>query len=186
MIYESHYWKDELLRIARSLERRRTQKRWPEASFAGVEKSVMLAAYIIRKLAEAKKLSDATVDGAVAITGHGWLGKPVHHLSRLDIDELYDLENPKHVTLSLLKVCHLLIHSYVFMTEFSETNEFDGLFFNSDRTRHQTLYYISISEFVRVLRGAGEDYPAYSQVTYDDTRQDYRFINMREPPRDFA
>ena len=186
MIYESHYWKDELLRIAQSLERRRTQVRWPEASFAGVEKSVMLAAYIVRKLAEAKKLSDDTIAGNVTLTSHAWRGEPVHHLSRLDIDELYDLENPKRVTLSLLKVCHVLIHSYVFMIGFSECNEFDGLFFNSDRTRHQTLYHVSVSELVRVLQEAGKDYPSFSQLTYDEVRQDYRVINKREPPPDLV
>ena len=58
MIAESYYWKRELLRVAARLRRRLTQRRWPEASFSVVEMDLMVGFYAIRKLAEAKKISD--------------------------------------------------------------------------------------------------------------------------------
>jgi hypothetical protein len=52
MIHESHYWKDDLLKSAASLDRRLTQQRWYDGTFADVEKKVMLGFYAIRKLTE--------------------------------------------------------------------------------------------------------------------------------------
>jgi hypothetical protein len=66
MIYESHYWKDELQAIAKKLRRRRAQRRWSESSFANLEKEVMVGFYSVRKLYEASKLE---VDPIIRTTG---------------------------------------------------------------------------------------------------------------------
>ena len=59
MIWESAYWKEELLRQAEDLKKRSTQTKWSERSLARLEKTIMIGFYSIRKLIEAKKVSDA-------------------------------------------------------------------------------------------------------------------------------
>jgi len=59
MIIESRYWKKELLKIADKLSKRLIyRKRWSEAQFGTFEKEIMIGFYIVRKLIEAKKISN--------------------------------------------------------------------------------------------------------------------------------
>lgn len=54
LIGDSIPWKEDLLRIAESLERRTRQRRWVERTSFLVERDVMNAAYAVRKLNEAR------------------------------------------------------------------------------------------------------------------------------------
>jgi glycerol kinase len=58
MIGDSVPWKDELLKIADRLENRKTQRRWTERTGFLAERDIMVSAYAIRKLLEARKVSD--------------------------------------------------------------------------------------------------------------------------------
>jgi len=184
MIYESSFWKDDLLRIAADLDRRRSQRRWVEASFAAVEKSVMVGCYIVRKLIEAKKLSDETVERPVVVASFSALGRPVHHLNRTKYWELYDLDFSTQTEIQLIRMCHLIIHSYGFHVSFSMSDEFDGVLFNSDRTRHDLLYHVHVAELIRVFREVGEDYPSWVSMEYDERQRDYRFVSKTVKPND--
>ena len=57
MIFESSYWKDELLRAASFLREKQSQKQWRGESYAKVEQKVMISFYSIRKLMDARKLA---------------------------------------------------------------------------------------------------------------------------------
>jgi hypothetical protein len=70
VIGDSAPWEAELLRIADRLEKRKTQKRWHEESRFLVERDIMIAAYIIRKLMEAKKLSDHVTGREIVVIQH--------------------------------------------------------------------------------------------------------------------
>jgi hypothetical protein len=59
MIYKSSFWKDDLVKQARFLGSKTNQKRWAESSSARLEQAVMLGFYSIRKLNEARKISDS-------------------------------------------------------------------------------------------------------------------------------
>src|SRR5215212_9681816 len=58
MIWESHFWKDDLLKDIGTIERWQ-RKPWTERQSVMLEKKVMFSAYVIRKLIEARKLSDS-------------------------------------------------------------------------------------------------------------------------------
>lgn len=70
VISDSIPWKTELLRIAGTLERRTTQRRWPDRSSFLVERDVMVAAYAIRRLNEARKISDELARVRVPVLRH--------------------------------------------------------------------------------------------------------------------
>ena len=92
MISDSVPWKIELLRIADRLEKRQTQKRWSEQSFFLAERDVMLAAYIIRKLIEAKKLSDDVTGREVVVIQHPLSGRVPDLMSYERVWKNYDLQ----------------------------------------------------------------------------------------------
>jgi hypothetical protein len=178
MIYESHYWKDELQAIAKKLRRRRAQRRWSESSFANLEKEVMVGFYSVRKLYEASKLSEATVNRQIPVSVFPSNGKTVHKLNWTYFWEHYDLESPISESRDTLTLCNQFVHSYIFCPEFSEhKNLLDGIFFASDRQRHKSLSRISIEEIARLFDNVGSDYPSSSIVRFNPTKIDYEFID---------
>jgi hypothetical protein len=56
---ESYYWKRHLLNAARKLELRMRQRVWRDSSITLFERELMIVFFCIRKLIEAKKLTDA-------------------------------------------------------------------------------------------------------------------------------
>ena len=79
MIDDSVPWKNELLRIAGRLERRRSQKRWTGKTSFLIERDIMVAAFAIRKLIEAHKLSDDVTSHQVAVMRHSLSGRIPDH-----------------------------------------------------------------------------------------------------------
>ena len=59
MISDSFPWREELLRVAGRLEKRKAQRRWTERTMFLVERDIMISAYAIRKLKEANKIPTA-------------------------------------------------------------------------------------------------------------------------------
>jgi len=115
MIFESSYWKDELLGTASFLEKKKQQKQWRGSSYAKVEQKIMISFYSIRKLMDAKKLTDVIVQLDVPAVEYAATGKNVTLLNNHKIDELYNLEEPKEKTVKLRFLCNQLVHSYIFM-----------------------------------------------------------------------
>ncbi len=182
MIYESHYWKDDLLKQAQVLTRRRHQRRWPESSFAHVEQSVMLGFYSIRKLLEAGKLSDDVANQSVRIAAHSWKGKAVTRLNRSQYWELYDLEHARTVTRDLTFLCNQMVHSYIFLTSFDESNRFNGILVTSDRERHELLYFLRVQQIVELFEQVGKDYPNTITFAFNQYIKDYK-VNSKTKPR---
>ena len=102
MISESYIYKDELLRIAKTLEKRKSQKRWTGNSYLLTEKSLFYAFFIIRKLSETPKISDSVRKKSYPVSKYkidsprdiNWTNdhKAIHHI---------DFENPKPHSLDL-------------------------------------------------------------------------------------
>ena len=55
----------------------------------------------------------------------------------------------------LSELCNLLIHSWIFAPSFDPDTGLMGLFFNSDRTRHERLFFIDIAVLTRAFRSLG-------------------------------
>jgi hypothetical protein len=160
MIAESYYWKRELLRVAARLRRRLTQRRWADASLSAVEMDLMVGFYAIRKLAEAKKISDEIVKLSVALRAYPAFGKPVHRGNAHKIDELYDLNAPRRLHRRLAFVWNQVIHSYIFTPLLAENRGLDGVLFCSDRERHTFLYELGVADIITLFEKVGSNVPA--------------------------
>src|SRR6266516_624585 len=100
MIDDSHVWKDRVRRGRTTLRRKlRDATRDPakaEAAFVEVEAFAFLTGYIVRKLIEAKKLSDELETANMnVITYPARSEYPLDFLSAHKIDSGYDLAPPR-------------------------------------------------------------------------------------------
>jgi hypothetical protein len=173
MIYESSYWKDDLLKQAKRLRQRLTQKRWLEQSFARTEQTIMIGFYSIRKLIEAHKVSDTVKDQVLPVTAFNWSGEPINKINRTCYWENYDLENGQVVQRDLIFVCNQIIHSYVFELWWDEKNALKGIIVSSDREKNKVLYLISIQQITDLFEQIGTNYPSKGTFTFNERTQDY-------------
>jgi hypothetical protein len=110
VIGDSVPWKIELLRIAVRLERRKTQKRWTEQTTFLVERDIMVAAFAIRRLIEAHKLSDDVTGREVVVVQHPLSGRVPDYMSYERIWQHYDLGAGTEYVLTLGEFCNQIIH----------------------------------------------------------------------------
>jgi len=76
MIDDSIPWKEDLLRVADTLERRKNQARWMARTSFLVERDTMTAAYAVRKLIQAHKVSDELRREGVQVRRHASSASP--------------------------------------------------------------------------------------------------------------
>lgn len=188
MIWESSYWKEDLLRHAAALRKRTLQHRWPERSFARLEQTVMLGFYFIRKLLEAKKLTIDVSEKQLPVIIFPSLGKPVTLLSWHHLDRLYDFDHPNEKKRSIQWLCNQVVHSYVFTPTFAEPSGLAGLLLNSDRTRNKALYLINIEDVISLFESVGANNANYAEkFRLDPKKGDFEVVlrNISESEGDF-
>lgn len=174
MIWESHPWRVDLAKRAQWLLDRQTQRRWPEASCVRVEQCVMVGCYCVRKLIEAKKVTDRVARLSLKLRRHASKGKAVHSMNWHRFDELYNLQRSTKETRTLGFVCNRLIHSFGFALSFDEkTGGLDGLFFCSDRDRNKHLLYLAVSDLADGFLRVAHDDVVTARKTWNPKRADY-------------
>lgn len=177
MISHSYYWKKGLLREADKLHKRLEQKRWTERSVINIEKDLFLSFYSIRKLIEAKRLTDSVVQYSLPVVSYPNSGRNVTLLNCSEPSDFYNFSLPQKEKLDLVFVCNLFIHSYLFFISFDENGVLDGVLVNSDRTRNKSMWGISVVEIIRTFKMVGNDKVTHSHYTYDERTQDYKGKN---------
>lgn len=127
----------------------------------------MLAGYAIRRLNEARKLSDSLVATPVNVLRYRRVGVVPDVYNREEIDQLYDLNAPVQTQISLGHFCNQLVHSYIMMHSFEDTIEpveqedgtileglryFNGAFVASEHERHKHLYFFPLEVIIGICR----------------------------------
>lgn len=169
MINDSIPWKEDLLRITHRLQRRGDQARWSERASYAVERDVMTAAYAIRKLLEARKVSDELASRPVNAVRHLLTGPAPDIWGRWEVWEYYDLTRGEKAQLSLREFCNQVIHSWVWVL--SATDEarprFDGIFISSDRERKRSVYFFGLETLIDICQAVGDDDIVYTRMAYN-------------------
>ena len=156
MIYDSKFWKDDLLKLAKKLELRLVQKRWSEKSYFAVEKEIFLGFYSIRKLIEAKKISESIANKIYKIYEFKKKSKDINLISE-DFSGEFDFSKSKIVEVSVIKICNQFIHSFFFAPLIPEGNSLIGFFICSDNKRKTGIYLITIFDIVEIYRLVGNN-----------------------------
>jgi len=185
MIFESYYWKKDLLKIARKLSKRKTLVIWTDVDFGEFEKEIMFGFYIIRKLADARKLSSSTMSNKLDARKIPNNGKIVHLMNHHRYWEFYDFEKAVVTKLDIKFLLNQIVHSYVFSPYFSENenNCLEGIHFTSDKNRNEWLYELNIDIIIASFKDVGNDYPWDITLSFDTNKKDYTFKSTDLPPK---
>lgn len=158
MITESQYWISDLQKNVAYFHEKLGQRIWREASFAALEKRIMLTCYIVRKLAESNKISPDKYQAEINLYSYKNKGKTVDFLNSHKIGELYEIEEPVVMTKSFSYVINQIIHSFTFQFVFEGHNQIGGILFNSDRSKKKTIYLVKLKELIEAISPIAQCY----------------------------
>jgi hypothetical protein len=169
MISESFPWKMELRRHLLLFNRWSKKYDTQKGGFY-LERGVFLSAFILRKLMENRKLTDALRDRSMRCKSFRAFRPLSDRVSRFfgifDPNKEYDLANPIEVTLSSFDLMSQIMHSYVFIPLIDEETEaWTSFLVNSYRNRDDHLLEVNTDEFERLLSDAIRDDVTEIQVT---------------------
>lgn len=169
---ESFYWKSDLLEYAKKFRPIKNPLRWSEKRHVNFEKDVILSFFIIRKLAECNKFSLKTLNHKLIIYRSPCIGD-VNNLNFHAIERLYDLESEEEVSKNIIFVSNQFIHGGALFAYRENDRNWGGIYTCSDFERRIFVYRIPITEVVKLLEIAGNDYPRSMSTIYCDKKGDY-------------
>ena len=119
----------------------------------------MNAGYALRRLNEARKISDELAAERVTVQRHNLVRGPVDILSRHEFREHFDMENPQPVDLTLTEFSNQLIHNWVWSLSATESapHRFDGVWVSSDWASKNCLYFVNAGTLILLFRAVGLD-----------------------------
>lgn len=183
MIHESAPWKRHLARDADLIERWAAKPGHSERRSFLIERKVFLAAYAMRKLDDAAKLSIDTLGSPMAVSRYPPSRAGYSEVNSHRWDEFFDLENAASVELPRRRVLNLLVHSLVFVEVLSEAETFDAFMVTSDHEQAKGLVQVKVAAFVDLMRLVANDYPTAMRRTLDSTTGRWRiWAGHDEPP----
>jgi hypothetical protein len=166
MLYESQFWKEDLTKIAKRLKKRSRTPSSDEMAFVKTEKDIFIGFYMVRKLAESQKITDASANLEIDAISYPRLDERVDRINRSNWEELYDLENGQNIKVKIDFLYNQIIHSFIFSQIFEDENDtLVSIFVTSDRKRNTCIYEIKIQELIRLFTAVGLD--EVSMVTFE-------------------
>ena len=168
---ESRYWKEDLLKYAKLFKPKKTPSRLTEKAQVNLEKDVIIAFFMVRKLMESTKLSSKTTEYKATLYRSPCVGK-VNNSNFWDIEKIYDFEQEEKCKKDVRFVCNQLIHGGATYAYRDETRNWGGLYTCSDFERSKYVYNIPLDEIVKILEIASNDYP--TEIHYVWKNGDYK------------
>jgi hypothetical protein len=169
MIYESTPWKRELRRSAIMLSVW-CKKPPTERGYFLIEKQTFLSAFVVRKLFDSHKITDAIRSQSVALEFFpaklNVLGGMASAFGKSYLDEVYDVETSETRSLTVREIVNQIIHSFFFVVDSKGTDE-TFLFFNSDRTKGNFVVQLPLSRYVQLLRSIVADRVQSASILVD-------------------
>lgn len=171
MIWESGPWREELCAVADRLDARKVDCNWDDERTAfEVERDVMISAYAIRRLIEAKKLPDSLAQGGHTVEAFLIFERVPDHMNWHRIEEFYNLESGTRARLSSIDLCNQFIHSYIWMPSFTDFG-LAGIFVTSQFTRTSELYLVDIDTLINFFRSVGTEEVTEATMSRDSPGQ---------------
>jgi len=170
MIFESFPWKRELARNVTVLKTWATKPHTERGGFY-VQRSVFLSAFIVRKLMENRKISDAVSNRNIVCNSYHALRPVSDRLSRFlsGSAEDYDLANPRNMSINVYDLVSEIMHSYTFAMVINRRNRCTSFLVNSYRRKDKRLLEITTAAFEKILTDVIRDDVRAISITVDDT-----------------
>ena len=173
MIHESSPWKENLTKDADVIDRWASKTAITARRSFTLEKKIFLAAYSMRKLAEAGKLSSSFKDRSVRCQKVPAISDCITIINNYELDRLYDFSKPSDHSINVCELCDLIIHSFVFSEILQDDLTIDAFCVTSDRQRYDGLWLVGISTFSRLMRLVANDYPSTIIQVFDCENNDW-------------
>jgi hypothetical protein len=170
---ESCYWKEELRRIAVTVQRVVRPRRWSERMHGIVERDLIVGFFLLRRLIEMKKVSSAIRNRQLGVFSCKSRGKPVTLLNSHRIWELYDLENEVAERKTPIYVCNQFVHCYTSVVARDESRNWSDVFLVSDFDRNDCIWRVPVSEIEALFNSASRDYPHSLEMRFNPRTGDY-------------
>jgi hypothetical protein len=180
VIFNSHYWRAELGRLAATLRRHTKQRRWPAASGASdasVEKCVMLGFSAIRKMSDKTTFQPVKIPGRPKIQVIVFPRNTDQKLSSISwpsVEEAFWLTRPASTSLPVITLCNQIVHTHYFALWFNPSNRLRGIFFCSDDKKDEEVYRLEAETIVKLFEDVaqgrerfvsfGHFYPEHNRV----------------------
>ena len=160
MIHESSPWKTRLASDADLLERWANKPCGERRSFL-IEQKLFLAAYALRKLDEANRLTSSLLTDVMPVVRFAPTRPGYAAMNNHRFDAYFDLKKPKRATLPRRRVLNMLIHSLVFVEVVDDTGRVEAFMVTSEREREEGLFQGNLGEMIALMRAAAADYPSF-------------------------
>lgn len=174
LMIESKYWKEELERIAKTLQNIPNPKRWSERAVCVVERDLMIGFFIIRRLAELNKTSDKIKGTKLNVKRYKRKNSTINSLNQWSINTHYDLETGTHDLKSPKYIANQFIHSTISFVSRSENRNWHSVVIVSDYDRNEHLWEVPVSEIRNLFVTISRDYPKSIQYVFDAELNDYK------------
>jgi len=164
MLWESVFWKKDLLKVAAKLEKRMQSNRWTRRSAATIQQEIFWAVFAIRRLSEADTLPADLLNTGVELLSYREISDDD---KMYDYDKFhlhYELKNPKRYVQRYDLVMQSIIHSYYFTLVYKE-KYLQGIGYCSER-RRDYFSILLMDNFLTMIRDAaapkrGPEYKAF-------------------------
>lgn len=170
---ESRYYRKDLKRLVKKLTRKKNQKKWTEKRMVVMEKHIVLAYYIVRKLIENDKVTNKTKSQVLTVEKFPRTAKAITPFNYWAIDEIYDLNKGVTENLNIKDFSDVCIHSRTIYLTIDKTKNWDKLFLTSDKKMDEFLMAVSTEELIRTLNIVIKDYPKSLSYTWNPKKGKY-------------
>ena len=167
MIQDSYPWKQELKKTAKWLKALRLSDGPEEKKLLRLEKALFFSAYAIRKLKEANKLTDCATARRLKLEAYPVL-EQVTLINCWKWPEVCDQNASVYRDMSILELCHQLVHSFVFSPVFDEKGALHSVVVASDRQRRDVLLCVTLTQLLDVLESVASDVVRHIDYRRDD------------------
>lgn len=177
MIWESAFWKNDLIKFSKKIHLRLKQTRWPDAANANAEKEIMISAFVARKLFDSKKISEVLENRELKIIKYKSNGKKINLLRRLSPEKYFDLDQPIKGTIPFRILCNQIIHSYIFMLLMNDKGNLTHFWVASDYDKFKFIYQIDVKTYASVLLQIGNYWPKQESYEFDEIKNEYNITH---------
>ncbi len=160
MFSESYVYKNELLKYAKDLLRRKYQKKWFNESYLIIEKEIFFGFFIIRKLYESLKISSSLKNKAY-IVGKIYYEIPfnLNYFNIYKILDYINLNKEKTDRISIKKICNQFIHSYYLFILHDKEGSNVRVLLSSDYSKSKECLIVNIDTIASIFKEFGKNYP---------------------------
>lgn len=157
MIHESYPWKTRLYQYYRSLASLRCGLDIDDGPNGFVvEESVLMGAYVVRKLANAQKIPPPMLEQRLELSYWTATDMPIDMMNNHRLDRNYDFDSCNSETRDWEWLLNLIVHSYTLGFVLDGDSCLAGLMVNSDHTKDEKLYHVPMEVIFTILLAVSE------------------------------